>query len=96
MATAYAELHDLDEAFRWLAKGYGERSPQLSFLQAEPRFDPLRADPRYADPEVEAGMSQFGFKPLTRDSRTANRDRTGARRHQTVGTVPPSIRYSLP
>jgi len=49
MATAYAELHDLDEAFQWLAKGYRERSPQLSFLQAEPKFDPLRADLRYAD-----------------------------------------------
>lgn len=49
MAMAYAELHDLDETFRWLAKGYEERSPQLSFLQAEPKFDPLRSDPRYGD-----------------------------------------------
>jgi hypothetical protein len=45
----YAELHDADATFRWLERAYVERSTQLIFLRAEPKFDPVRADPRYKE-----------------------------------------------
>ena len=49
IAMVYAELHDSDRAFEWLFKGREERSSLLSLLLTlEPKFDPLRSDPRYA------------------------------------------------
>ncbi len=48
IAAVYAELHELEETFRWLEKAYEDRSTQIIFLKAEPKFDPVRSDPRYA------------------------------------------------
>jgi serine/threonine-protein kinase len=42
-------LGDKDGAFAWLEKAYDERSDTLVFLKVEPRYDSLRADPRFAD-----------------------------------------------
>ncbi|MFZ0732728.1 MAG: hypothetical protein WAM79_10435 [Candidatus Sulfotelmatobacter sp.] len=36
-----------DDAFVWLAKAYQERDPQLAYIKAGRRFDPLRNDPRF-------------------------------------------------
>jgi eukaryotic-like serine/threonine-protein kinase len=49
LALVYAGLGDKDKAFTWLEKAYEEHSFTLSSLKVEPRFDPLRSDPRYAD-----------------------------------------------
>jgi TolB-like protein/DNA-binding winged helix-turn-helix (wHTH) protein/Tfp pilus assembly protein PilF len=49
MALIYAGLGDKDKAFAWLDKAYEEHSFSLSNLKVEPRFDPLRSDPRFAD-----------------------------------------------
>jgi len=49
VATIYVGLGERDQAFAWLEKGYHERSAKLLFLDAEPKFDPLRSDPRFAD-----------------------------------------------
>jgi TolB-like protein/DNA-binding winged helix-turn-helix (wHTH) protein/Flp pilus assembly protein TadD len=43
----YGALGDLDEAFAWLEKAYEERDPQLTYLKAGRRFEPLRHDPRF-------------------------------------------------
>jgi tetratricopeptide (TPR) repeat protein len=47
VAMVHADLQDRDEAFRWLEKSYQERSPEVVFLKVEPKFDPLRSDPRF-------------------------------------------------
>ena len=47
MAYAYAELHDAEEAFRWLDRAYEERSTTLTMLKVEAKFDPLRSDKRF-------------------------------------------------
>jgi tetratricopeptide (TPR) repeat protein len=49
IASAYAELHDPEETFRWLEKAYNERSALISFLNAEPKFHPFRSDPRFVN-----------------------------------------------
>jgi len=47
MAVIYVALGDIDEAMRWLEKGYEERLNPGVLLR--PGFDPLRADARFAD-----------------------------------------------
>jgi tetratricopeptide (TPR) repeat protein len=48
VATAYATLHKADEAFRYLERSVAEHSMCLPDLRMDPRFDPIRADPRFA------------------------------------------------
>jgi len=48
-AILYTGLGEKEQAFAWLEKAYQERADRLAFLKAEPKFDPLRSDPRYAD-----------------------------------------------
>jgi serine/threonine-protein kinase len=48
IATIYVGLDDKDAAFEWLEKGYEGRAYGLVFINADPRFDALRADPRFA------------------------------------------------
>jgi tetratricopeptide (TPR) repeat protein len=48
-AMVYTGLGDKDKAFAQLEKAYEEHSFSLSNLKVEPRFDPLRSDPRFAD-----------------------------------------------
>jgi len=49
IATAYAGLGDKDKAFQWLETAYRDRVDWMSYLKVDPEFDPLRADPRFAD-----------------------------------------------
>ncbi len=42
-------LGEKDEAFRWLEKGYQERSVCMQYTKQDPRLAPLHGDPRYAD-----------------------------------------------
>jgi hypothetical protein len=46
MAAAHATLGRRKEAFEMLAEAYRQRSVCLPALKADPRFDPLRSDPR--------------------------------------------------
>ena len=46
-AKIYAGLGQKDKAFEWLEKGFEERN--LIGIRVEPRYDPLRSDPRFAD-----------------------------------------------
>jgi TolB-like protein/tetratricopeptide (TPR) repeat protein len=47
LALAYTGLADFDEAFAALDQAWLDRDPALATLDAEPRFEPLRTDPRY-------------------------------------------------
>lgn len=49
VARIYAALGEKEEAIEWLQKAYEERSPQLPFLNVDPRLDVLRPDPRFQD-----------------------------------------------
>ena len=55
-AKIYIGLGDKDQAFAWLEKGYQQRDFWLTFIQGEPTFDPLRADPRF-----QALVRRIGF-----------------------------------
>jgi TolB-like protein/Flp pilus assembly protein TadD/class 3 adenylate cyclase len=48
IALIYVGLDDKDQAFEWLEKAFAERS-ELTFLKAEPMFDPIRSDARFQD-----------------------------------------------
>ncbi len=57
-ALIYASLGDKDKAFAWLDRAYEEHSFTLSNLKVEPRFDPVRSDPRFADLLRRIGLPQ--------------------------------------
>jgi TolB-like protein/DNA-binding winged helix-turn-helix (wHTH) protein/tetratricopeptide (TPR) repeat protein len=48
MAIAWLGLGDKERALASLERAIEDRSPRLLFLTVEPRFDPLRSDPRFA------------------------------------------------
>jgi hypothetical protein len=48
IAQVHIGLGHYDRAFEWLEKGYRDRDCTMTTLKAEPAFDPVRADPRFA------------------------------------------------
>ena len=49
IAPVYIPLGEPEEAFKWLEKAYAERSSGMPWLKADPKFDPVRSDPRYRE-----------------------------------------------
>ncbi len=49
IAAIHTALGDKEQAFAWLDKAYQERSSWLIHLRWEPRFQPLRSDPRFQE-----------------------------------------------
>jgi serine/threonine-protein kinase len=49
IAVIHSGLREKEAALAWLEKGYEERAFQMQFLKVEPRWDPLRNDPRFMD-----------------------------------------------
>jgi hypothetical protein len=47
VALVHAGLGDEERAFESLEKAFDERSTLLTYLKMDPRFDSLRADPRF-------------------------------------------------
>ncbi|MEP6920544.1 MAG: protein kinase [bacterium] len=47
IALMHTALGERDDAFKWLDKGFRARSPWMTWLKVEPKFDPLRSDPRF-------------------------------------------------
>jgi TolB-like protein/Flp pilus assembly protein TadD len=47
VAILHGALGESNEAFAWLEKAYEERDPQLTYIKAGRRFEPLRKDPRF-------------------------------------------------
>jgi tetratricopeptide (TPR) repeat protein len=56
-ALVWTGLGDADRAFEWLERAYAERVQMLTELAAEPAFDALRPDPRFADLLHRVGLS---------------------------------------
>jgi serine/threonine protein kinase/Tfp pilus assembly protein PilF len=48
-AYVHAGCRDKDKAFGWLERAYQERSAWLIWVDADPRLDWLRSDPRFSD-----------------------------------------------
>jgi pentatricopeptide repeat protein len=55
--NAYLGLGDTEQAFVWLEEAYKEQSNILQFVKVHPYFDPLRADPRFADLVRRVGLA---------------------------------------
>ena len=49
IAQIYLGLGDNEQAFAWLDKACDERSVWLIWLGVDPKFDPLRSDPRFEE-----------------------------------------------
>jgi len=47
VAILHGALGEPNEAFAWLERAYEERDPQLTYIKAGRRFEPLRKDPRF-------------------------------------------------
>ncbi len=47
IAIIYTGLGEKERAFEWLEKAFHERNDSLAYLNADPRFDPIRTDPRF-------------------------------------------------
>jgi len=56
IATLYADLGQMDEAFKWLDTAYQERAGGLEFLKTDFLLDPLRSDPRFAELVRKVGL----------------------------------------
>ena len=57
-ALAYGMLGDKEQAFAWLEKSYQQRLSQLTWLKVDPRWQPLRDDPRFAEMLRRIGLAQ--------------------------------------
>lgn len=55
-ALAYLGLGQQDETFAWLDRAVKEHASFLAFLNVEPIFDGLRADPRFAELQWRIGL----------------------------------------
>ena len=58
VALVHLGLGDRDEAFRWLEKGFRDRSVCMVYTKYDPRLRPLGTDPRYVDLVRRIGFPQ--------------------------------------
>lgn len=58
VAMVYNGLGERDEMFASLERGYEQREPSMTFLKVEPKWNSVRADPRFQDL-----MRRVGFTP---------------------------------
>lgn len=57
MGHIYAALGDKDEAFKWLELSFARREESLCNIKIDPKWDPLRDDPRYVELVRKVGLS---------------------------------------
>jgi len=58
LSMVYIGLGEYDNAFIKLEQGYSEHDSQMQYLIAEPHFDDLRSDPRFAELIRRVGLLQ--------------------------------------
>jgi eukaryotic-like serine/threonine-protein kinase len=63
VAEIYSGLEDKERAFEFLEKSYRRHSANLAYLKADPFWDNLRSDPRYADLLRRMGLPTLQASP---------------------------------
>jgi len=58
MALVYTSLDEKDQAFEWLEKAFEVRSPWMTWLKVEPKFDRLRSEERFRNLLRRVGLPQ--------------------------------------
>jgi hypothetical protein len=58
VAICYAELGEKAKALTLLNELYENRDPNVTRIKIDPRLDPLRSDPRFADLMRRVGLAQ--------------------------------------
>jgi serine/threonine protein kinase/Flp pilus assembly protein TadD len=58
IALIYNGLGERDQALNWLERGIEQRDPKMVFLKVEPKWNNLRADPRFQDLLRRVGFPQ--------------------------------------
>jgi tetratricopeptide (TPR) repeat protein len=48
-ASAYAHLHEKENALHWLELAFAQHNPKLSWIKSQTNWDPLRSEPRFND-----------------------------------------------
>jgi Flp pilus assembly protein TadD len=56
IAMVYLGMGEKEEAFRWLERGYEERSAWMVYLNIDPRLDGLHTDPRFRELVHRVGL----------------------------------------
>lgn len=56
LAVVHAGLREWDAAFEWLGRAYDARDTHLIFLTVDPKWDPVRTEPRFRDLLVRCGF----------------------------------------
>jgi tetratricopeptide (TPR) repeat protein len=57
IAVLHGQLGENDKAFEWLEKAYKERSSSIFSIKVNPRFIPLRSDPRFKALLLRMGLT---------------------------------------
>ncbi len=57
LASVHFALGESEEGFKWLEKAFQDRCFELISLQVDPRFDPLKRDPRFHALSSHLGVS---------------------------------------
>lgn len=58
VACTYVVLGEDDRAFEWLERGYRDRDKNILFVNASPRFERIRSDPRFTDLVKRIGLER--------------------------------------
>ena len=56
LAVAYVGLDDKEAAIHALQQAFGVRDPMLQYLDVEPHFNSIRADPRFRELVKKVGL----------------------------------------
>jgi hypothetical protein len=59
MAIVHAGLGEFDHSLQWLERCYDARDVHLIFLTMDPKWDPLRTEPRFASLLQRCGFAQI-------------------------------------
>jgi hypothetical protein len=58
VALVHLYLGDKDQTFEWLDRAYAGRAEWMIYLSVDPRFDGIRAEPRFKEL-----LRRVGFAP---------------------------------